>query len=465
MDDAVGKFEKWLRLGLGRCFVHLAHCGDVNAFRESLLKGCLTNPSPYTQSEGTRAKYLHELTQMFDGEDYFLTPVIDKLSKTRDEFGWNYAHLCDLVYEFAASGNEAAVSALQNEYRCLYNELVHKPSDDEDYDAARDNYERVAVALVRLKGVWTTAALFEFFDFAEDMGKLFELNPRYSARDFEWFYDSFADAVGRQDLDEQIRIEFSRNPYLRIFYDSLNEEKHDGGAEQPRRAHPAPAEIIETYDGAEPNPNYRYVMSRIANGDELSALARRAVSETDESKKANLLHLFGGGCPIDDDILTVYAESDNRGLKEAALEILQERRSEKLHGFALRLLKCGDDLKAYGLIMLINNFRPEDEAVLSDNLDEYFSRPVPDDEQERLEQDGYREIVLSAVCDECSGENRLPGPVWNFVYENALMASQREFIVKFMHGKRCLKKEIILECAFDCNEDIRELATSYAAEV
>ena len=62
------------------------------------------------------------------------------------------------------------------------------------------------------------------------------------------------------------------------------------------------------------------------------------------------------------------------------------------------------------------------------------------------------------------GETALPDSFLTFVYENALMFLQRRRTIQLMHERGCLTRETVGECAYDCNEDIRELAQIYAEE-
>lgn len=208
-------FKKNLACGLGRCYLELSACADRQPYREILLECCLTNPCFDTQCEGTRAKYLYELIKLFDDEGYFLPPVIDKFTRTDEEYGWEFEHLCDLVYEFAKDGNGNAADALEDVYDRLYRILLNK-RNCEGYDNHRDNFERVSVNLVALCGVE------KFLQIAENMGNLFMQNARYNGWDFESFYLESNRLLG-ENCVKAIENSSDNSPALKEFFSSIYE--------------------------------------------------------------------------------------------------------------------------------------------------------------------------------------------------------------------------------------------------
>lgn len=182
-------FNEYLKCGLGRCFEILSDCADREPYRPSVLDICLNNPSFDTQSEGTRAEYVYRLVSLFGDDEYFVTPVIQKLWTVLDDSGWDFAHLYDLAEQFAVNGNESAENALREAYGRLYGILLDRTHLD-DYDGARDAFERVCVSFANRYG----APAYERI--IADMGNLFLKNSRYGADDFDWFFFCYNEHMG-----------------------------------------------------------------------------------------------------------------------------------------------------------------------------------------------------------------------------------------------------------------------------
>lgn len=174
-------FKKALACGLGRCYIELRDCADKEPYREALLECCLNNPCFDTQCEGTRAEYLYQLIKLFNDDGYFLPKIIGKFGRLDQEYGWEFEHLCDIIFEFGKDENHEARGALRNMYGRLYSILKNK-RDFDGYDFHRDNFERVSVNLV---GIYGEDA---FLCISEDLKKLFAHNDNYDRRDFEFFY-------------------------------------------------------------------------------------------------------------------------------------------------------------------------------------------------------------------------------------------------------------------------------------
>ena len=113
------QFRLDMRRGLGSCHLELDRCGDIEAYREDILWGCLHARAYDTQSEGTRAVYLFEMIERFgDWTDFYERLAADAKRRIR-EYGWRFAHDTDILALMAGSGYAPAKQTLEALYDLL----------------------------------------------------------------------------------------------------------------------------------------------------------------------------------------------------------------------------------------------------------------------------------------------------------------------------------------------------------
>lgn len=191
----VKEFDKFLRLGLGRCVIELSSCGVKEKYRASVLKACLNNYSYDTQSEGVRAAYVYSLVSLFGDDGYFVEPVISAFLRKSYRDGWIFHHYCELLVEFCKRGSAEAKSAFYRKYAFLYDRLSVKRPKRGYVDDDAEYYEKLCVSLVELYGKS------EYLKIQADLNKLYEINANYGKSSFDWFYDCAPSLVG--DVTEE----------------------------------------------------------------------------------------------------------------------------------------------------------------------------------------------------------------------------------------------------------------------
>ena len=173
-------FKKYMSAGLGRCYTALKSATDASVYKDTVLYGCMNSLSYDTQSEGTRAQYVFELTQFFGDDDFFLIPTAEKFKELTCENDNDFAHMAELLDLFYKKGNAVAEDSLRFKYCKLLSELKNK-RDFSEYDYERDCFERLCIILL------SPSPKKNFLKIAEDLGKLFECNSAYSIDDFDYF--------------------------------------------------------------------------------------------------------------------------------------------------------------------------------------------------------------------------------------------------------------------------------------
>ncbi|MDF9843786.1 MULTISPECIES: hypothetical protein [unclassified Paenibacillus] len=97
--------------------------------------------------------------------------------------------------------------------------------------------------------------------------------------------------------------------------------------------------------GRVPQPGLALRYSRTATEDELLRLAEYAVRETDLEIKLELLWTFKKvRFPLDEQFIFELTESDNEAIRDVAFEMLQHLPSDRIHGYAINLIKQKKEL-------------------------------------------------------------------------------------------------------------------------
>lgn len=367
-----------MQRGLGRCYTQLSACKNKEKYRKTVLYGCLHNLSYELQSEGTRAEYVYELCSLFGDTDYFLNEIIKKFEKLPASHG-DYEHLCDLLYVFAAEGAEEANegakeansgakadigaearAALDKKYAELYVKLINNRRPTK-IDCALSNFERVAVNLVWLDG------LSAFLKIAEDIGNLFLQNKNYDANAFDWFYISFRDEYGKDELNKALYEKSQTSPAINKFYEISQAIEADLNAIRQSvnvRPKPTAEELLKLVEEGNAEKRHFVRFGRLADEEQKRILAERVMQESDQNKQAKLLQAFmHGGFPLGVDGLADLFEHANQNLRFAITDVLEETVDPQAHDIAVDFIKMDGNYVA-GIKMLIKNYSQVDKALL-----------------------------------------------------------------------------------------------------
>lgn len=431
-------FKKFMKCGLGRCYLELSFCEDKEKYREIVLWGCLNNLSYDTQSEGTRAEYLYELASLYRDDGYFVEKIIEKFEKLPAKNDGTFAQLCDLLCCFAGGGNERALAALRNKQKELYSRLLKKRKSG-GCDFYLGSYERNSIALTDLGGTG------EFIKIATDMGNLTLRNKNYDGSDFEWFYICFENRKGKRALAKLMERESKKSAAVRAFYEGVQWERKL--FDNPRGL-PATATAEEMIGKVQAGGLERFDSFRFrhrAEEAEKLLLAEAALAEEDLDKKAELLKCFRlDGFPIKLEEIVSYAKSEHEKLREIALEVLGDSRGKAVHDFAIGLMHekgCISD----ALNMLIVNYEKEDRQLLLSALDNI---------KVSYSDESNWHSVVSTILTAFERGVKLPKEALLFIYNRSLCSFCRECAVRRLAKRRWLTAEMREECAHDSNLDI-----------
>ena len=196
---------------------------------------------------------------------------------------------------------------------------------------------------------------------------------------------------------------------------------------------------------------------RRAENSEKIKIAEKIISEKDENKKADPLRAFtisSSLFPLSPEILIDYACSDNKKLRETAVEALLYIKAECVHDFALKKLrKYRKNFPAELVMILINNYSHDDKNFLLEIINHF--------EVNRTNDFGWHNIVLEII----RYIEEIPDEFIFFVYEKSMCSCCRESAVNELIRRNLFTEEIKSECLMDCNSDIHKEAENYECNI
>ena len=437
-------FKFCMQQGRGLCHLVLKSEKDIAKYKDIVLWGCLHNLSYDTQCEGVRAEYVYNLTTYFNDEDYFLFPIIEAFKSLLRRRDWLFEHFSAQLSLFAKNGNERAREALERKYDQLFAILLTKRKF-QNYDFERDNFERLCITLLPLGDTE------DKFKIVCDLGRLFRENPHYDCDYFDWFCFSIENDLGKETLQEYLKCNSPQNEDLKSFYQSYFQlEEVKSNRKLMRKPVEAPSvEAIkeEVSSSGKLSPYSRVSFSRNAEEEERKSLAQEAIKEVDLDKKAELLSVFQHhNFPLPHDIIIEYANSSHERLHDVSLDVLTNCQSDVMRDYALSLM-AEENLKAHALKMLLCNYTLEDKQFL---LGELGKLKVTYGDESDWHDIGFKILNLF------DAERDLPKEFLFYIYNTTLCSCCRRSAVLALDKRQWLTEDIIEECRFDSNKNIKE---------
>ena len=440
-------FRQYMLCGHGRCFS--VDGDELEKFRETVLYGCLNDISFDLQCEGSRGLFMYNLALQYDDYNYFLQPAIEKFLSPEVCEDWHLInHLCDFIDYFASDyGDKSAQQAIIEKYKQLYKLLMSLKWSVRANNVSQC-YEYIAITIMQNGTIKHTSKIFE------DIGKFFIRRRRESddrlKREFLWFWDCTREKYGEKYITEKLDILSKDNTAIRRFKRVMFHEEEKSVS---KRKNMSADDFIKL---AERNSVQRkdIILFRRAEIPEKMKVADTLIKETDLNKKAEFLKAFtisGNSFPSAPEVLIKYADSDNKKLRETAVEALLYIKAECVHDFAVKLLEKEFSINA--VIMLIENYKQSDK----ENLIYILNNITIDGDDES----GWHEIVRTIN----NNIYEMPEEAVMFVYEKSMCSFCRESAVDEIIRRNLFTEEIKSECLMDCNSDIRKEAENYESKL
>lgn len=461
------EFKKAMQCGLGRCVIELDKAKNIEKYYDIVLWGCTHNFSYDAQCEGIRSWYMYELIKRFPDKSSFLEKIIYHYEKCilKSETGWRFVQISNLLVCFAIDANQLAVDALWKGYQKLYQILYRRKRTSNRMFFIKESFEDLCIALTGLEEEQTGEV---YLKIIEDMGKLYLYSPVF--RNWSDAFSSFDDhcewLYGKRTIRKIQKEKAKESQTVKKYITCMEDYKEELECNRKNCKRLYPQNALEVYNYLknglvkEQNKNNRImylfcgrIFMREHKTEELQKLAQMYKEEKNPTLKSRLLHIFTNKtCAflLDPQVVIHDAKSEYEMLSDMAFEALCYIQHEKVREYAFTLLhdeKHKDDV----ISMIANNYQKEDKEIL---INMVKSVPVV------YHGDEHWHGVFLSVLDMFENKEikNPPKELLLYMYENTQCSSCRESILMEMGRRRMITKEILMECLWDSNDDIREYA-------
>ncbi len=414
------EFKEAMLRGLGRCVTAVRQ--EPEKYRDIVLWACKRNFAYDAQSEGTRSWYTYTMANAYPDKETFINTAAEALKKYRPNGSWDLLYLSELLTFFAMDGYVSARQALEDKYQeILASMFVRKQRPNRIFYELSD-LEQLGLVLA----VDRTA----FLCICKDFGKLYREKSYLEDGDFAWFYESKGvqyrktmERAAQRDAD--VACFLQREINLRQVQAKPDPSDKLTGVRLSRWILKADRETVEQY-----------------------ALAYR--NQTEPELRAKALTAFSC-CPYPDDPQPIIEDiqSDYEKLQTAAWRALENIRHPDVRQFALNNVEKGIRTSE-NFALLATNYVPEDGKMMEELLCELIAQK---------DWDGlhWAGMDIYRAFHKNSG---IPHPkhLLPLLYENNPCSYCRESALVYMSRHRMLMNDMLEECLFDSNDDIRRMA-------
>lgn len=421
------EFKEAMLRGLGRCVIAVRK--EPEKYRDLVIWACKRNFAYDAQSEGTRSWYTYTMANIYPDKESFISAAAEALKKYRPNGSWDLLHLSEVLMFFAMDGYESAQKAVEEKYQEILagmftlkrrpNRVFHELSDLEQL------------------GLVLAVDHTSFLRIAKDFGRLYQEKKYMCDGDFAWFFSSKGgqfrktmESAARKD--ENIACFFQRESADIVAREELWKQRKksvpDGltGVRLSRwLANKADQETVEQY-----------------------VLAYR--EQVQPEMRAEALMAFSC-CPYPDDPYSIIEDiqSNCEELQNAAWRALENIRYPAVREFALNNADKGIRTPE-NFALLATNYMPEDGKMMEELLREMISQK----DWDRIHAAGMD--IYRAFRKESGSPH--PKHLLPLLYEYNPCSFCRESALVYMSKHRMLTKELLEECQFDSNDDIRRMA-------
>lgn len=420
------EFKEAMLRGLGRCVIAVRQ--DPEKYRDLVLWACKRNFAYDAQSEGTRSWYTYTMANAYPDKETFIGATAETLRKYRPNDSWDLLHLSEVLMFFAMDGYESARQALEEKYRKILSGMFARKRRPNRVFSELSDLEQLGLVLaVDSKS---------FLRIAGDFGRLYREKKYMYDGDFAWFFSSkggqYRKTMERAaHKDENIACFFQR--------ESADVAAREELCKQRKECFP---------DGLTGVRLSRWLGSKADQETvERYALAYRKQKQPELRAKA----LTAFSCfPYPDDPYFIIEDTKSscEELQNVAVRALENIRHPAVREFALDNVRKGIRTPE-NFALLATNYMRQDEKMMGELLRELISQKNWDGVH-AAGMDIYR------AFREVSG---IPYPkhLLPLLYEYNPCSVCRESALVYMSKHRMLKKELLKECLYDSNDNIRRM--------
>ena len=407
MDE--NQFRHLLKLGLGRAILY-ARDHDVQDFRKLILDACLHCYAYDPQIEGTRASYMLDLLDLMPDKEFYYDKVLNALSASGDNY--DAVQRFHLAACLALEGNERAK-------RLMYG----------SYNPGPRMGEAIAIDFLQMDGV--KGLLFA----AEKIGAL--------------LMSVAGESLGEQAARDALRKAGAENPRIEAYRlaEEASRKRFDEWLSKS-------AEMINaTYEELRPglhHMSFTWLTSwgERASDEDLVRAARGLAAARDHRDQFAHLRIFARRrFPLDIQLLLSLADVQEERVAQSALKALSQITHPAVRRLAFRLVETRSQWRGKAVELLERNFQTGDHAIVlhwfeaEEELDTRHALGL--DFFDFWEQHPHEETEV---------------PMLLALYERGPCSFCRESAVRRLIELGKLTDERRLECSYDANGDIRDLA-------
>lgn len=452
------QFREAIKRGLGSALLQLER--DFEAYREEALWACLHNTCNDMQSEGSRGVYLYEACIKFPDPEYFADTVIQQLFNSEPDT-WLFDQWCGILYEFSRHGYQPAADALYRRFQRLLIEAV-ECREKQGYHELMETVEWMAVWLTELDGLqgfnWILSKIEAhegpMVEKLKQSGCTIEdINQRLIEESpflFHWFFDNVKNKIGEKQVVCSLESYKKQTGAYPAFYLYAEKKAKERAVQRRDTEPPALQQVLESIQkgGWAESRGILVRFARYGTPAEQRQLAEAGLQEQDPRRKACMLWPFTIiAFPIDSlqaqQAIIKDTKSSCPELQDTAFLLLQKWQDTAVRQYALELLE-DESCIAEGVCILCANYCKEDQERLIEAVKKIS-----------VTDTSHWHNAFSCVLSVIETNRYGPKELLPYLYQQTLCSYCREQIVRVMHKKKMLTKELAQECAHDCNLEIR----------
>jgi hypothetical protein len=419
----LAEFQKSLRQGSGRAILY-ARGHDVREFHDVILDACLHCYAYEGRLYGTHASYMHDLVGCLPDKGFYHSEVLKSLPGSGDND--------DALqrFEFAAClASDGNGEARQTMYA--------------SYNPGPRMGESIGAEFLQLDGM--NGLLFA----AEKIGALLLENAEEVNLGF--LVSRSIDICGEETTWEALREAGTANPRIEAYRLAAEASEHRIREFRPRQDF-----STLKYERLFQEVPLNSLNSRIsffqwgvqANEEELMLAAEGLIAAGDSQQRLAHLYIFRGrGFPLNVNVLLDLVDAGEDRVGRAAVKALACITHPAVRDLGFRLVETRARWRGEAIDLIAQNFRPGDHRIVL----RWFAE----------EEDG--ETRHSLGLDLIDFWERHPDEETKLamllaMYEKGWCSFCRERAVRRLIELDALSEEMRAECAWDANDDIRNLA-------
>ena len=421
------EFKEAMLRGLGRCVIAVQN--NPERYRNMVLWACKRDFAYDAQIEGTRSWYVYTMVNCYADKAPFIGTAANALKKHRSSGEWDLLHLSELLMFLAMDGDASARIAVEEKYQEIFSALLARKCRPNRVFHELEDLEQLGLVL--------SVDRASFLQIAKDFGRLYREKGYLCDGEFEWFFSSKGSRY-QKTLERAAQ----KDEDLACFLEREQANLHAREKQLEQRK----AEFPDTLTGIRLS---RWLLKK-ADEETVKQYALAYREQSEPKSRAEALAAFSV-CPYPHDPQPILedTQSDYEALQTAAWRALAPIRHPAVREFALNNARSGIRTSE-NFALLTTNYLPQDGDLLESLLWELIAQRDWD-AVHAAGMDIFRAFY------EDSG---IPHPkhLLPILYEYTPCSYCRESALEYLAKHRMLTKEILEECLFDSNEDIRLFA-------